>query len=1052
VGAAISACAAAVSAFPQEPRFRYQLARALQIRDKNAAFQIFQQLVAASYPAAHDNAGWLFITERKDYEKAIALFKAGDALGDADCAVSLFTMIAEDRLSVPNADRAKIELLEKAAAANHPGALVALPIERAKQGIVSNQPLPQSTDTNLNNEGQGKSGSFPVASCKGWSATRTTIEGRDSDRAIMRGVVTDADLREYCERDPGGETIKYNGKMTIAQCITSYAKKVAGLKIVTVANCNTGEISFQYGNDVPLRARFPLGANTDTSCASGMPPVISQFQQLCPVAAKGLDVNGRRAPAPVQQLSDNQAPSERASQDRYGKLTVEALCSENAVADPDWRDEVRRRNIAFEKCNPRDRGLSTMTASPKPPTASRFVGPSFDCLSKAAQSDPLPRIICGTPELAVVELSYVVAFYALRHGMSDIEQRKLAVDASAFTREVITECGLSNRQTASRPEGQSEVACIRSQFEKQRAKLVGRLSGAALEEAQLTPAEAVRVQELLRSHGYLSTASGADGVFGNATRKAIAEWQQANGARTTGFASREMLSSLEIKLNAQAQNKVETSTEKSEHQDRVAALRTQRASAQWQIEEQRSGKVENSANQIRSLESTVAQLDSQIGDDISKLSIRLKAEPTFDAYNEALGFALRSTASIRDVKWSELNYLFLGTGCYSATNGDPVKFEVSTVVFGEIIGAQEEAIVGVRCGWNGRVDILYVFTFVDGKPRLRFRAELGSSGLGGLSSVSIENRRIVVERYIGSSRASPDSIERSEWRWSGDGFKLAAAPTYRAYVLPNDVKAPNSSAVVIPTPSAPDAGPDSPSASPTQVSGGVSALAKLYLGYYGILKCGDSETARYRESLGLSDDMFLVATAFLSLQLSEGFTGDEPVVLALKRFEQSRQTSDVCKLPSLQTEVSRLILITNEYKKKGLFENSTGAAEMRRMIAQTMEALEKYPAFAKDGAINAPRPARAQTAVVDGIELVCKGRQGTSQRSTIYVDCSDRAQVTAALKGAFLRIRQQGLTERIQDLCFEPYQRLDNLNPQVPIEGVSVGLLAKCNAGLQFAK
>ncbi len=133
LNAALTACAAAVSAYPKEMRFKYQLARGLQMRDKKAALTIFQELAALSYPAAFDNLGWLSISESNDYPKAIEYFQAGYALGDADCAVSLYEMIDRDKWTVPNPAAMKIELLEKAAAGSHAGAIVALPIERAKQ-------------------------------------------------------------------------------------------------------------------------------------------------------------------------------------------------------------------------------------------------------------------------------------------------------------------------------------------------------------------------------------------------------------------------------------------------------------------------------------------------------------------------------------------------------------------------------------------------------------------------------------------------------------------------------------------------------------------------------------------------------------------------------------------------------------------------------------------------------------------------------------------------------------------------------------------------------
>ena len=141
---ALAACSNAVASYPNELRFRYQFARALQITDKKAAFAIFLQLVAANYPAAYDNVGWLLISENNDYDKAVEIFRAGYALGDADCAVSLFEMIDKNRWQPPNAAQLRIELLEKAAAGNHAGAIIVLPIERAKQALLDS---PSSANT-----------------------------------------------------------------------------------------------------------------------------------------------------------------------------------------------------------------------------------------------------------------------------------------------------------------------------------------------------------------------------------------------------------------------------------------------------------------------------------------------------------------------------------------------------------------------------------------------------------------------------------------------------------------------------------------------------------------------------------------------------------------------------------------------------------------------------------------------------------------------------------------------------------------------------------------
>ncbi|MEN3237856.1 hypothetical protein PUR29_30680 [Methylobacterium ajmalii] len=133
-------------------------------------------------------------------------------------------------------------------------------------------------------------GDFPLASCKGWNGTVVERDGIDTTHATMRGIVTKADLQEYCERDPGGETKQFGGKLTTAQCVANYLRSEGRATIAAQANCKAGTVSYRYGDRQAAKARFPLGPDGDTSCASGNPPMIEQFKMLCPAAAKRLKV------------------------------------------------------------------------------------------------------------------------------------------------------------------------------------------------------------------------------------------------------------------------------------------------------------------------------------------------------------------------------------------------------------------------------------------------------------------------------------------------------------------------------------------------------------------------------------------------------------------------------------------------------------------------------------------------------------------------------------------------------------------------------------------
>ena len=76
------------------------------------------------------------------------------------------------------------------------------------------------------------------------------------------------------------------GKLTKVQCVDNYVKEVGTTELFSEANCAAGTVLFRYGARSPSRARFPLRPDADTSCASGMPPLVAQFKMLCPAAAE----------------------------------------------------------------------------------------------------------------------------------------------------------------------------------------------------------------------------------------------------------------------------------------------------------------------------------------------------------------------------------------------------------------------------------------------------------------------------------------------------------------------------------------------------------------------------------------------------------------------------------------------------------------------------------------------------------------------------------------------------------------------------------------------
>ena len=104
---AIAACTQAVQQSPTEPRYEYQMARAMETEAPEKAFEIHNKLAHLGYPVAYDNLGWLEIKLHNNFGEAIKDFEAGSQLQDPDSIVSLRGMI--DKRYVPT-DRPPAQL------------------------------------------------------------------------------------------------------------------------------------------------------------------------------------------------------------------------------------------------------------------------------------------------------------------------------------------------------------------------------------------------------------------------------------------------------------------------------------------------------------------------------------------------------------------------------------------------------------------------------------------------------------------------------------------------------------------------------------------------------------------------------------------------------------------------------------------------------------------------------------------------------------------------------------------------------------------------------
>src|SRR5262245_23751981 len=117
-------CELAMTQNPTELRFRYQLGRTLESIDRKKALQSHQELVARGYPAAFDNLGWLYFTERSDPAQAVIWFRRGVRAGDSDSMVSLAEMIDRGYTVPTNPSEEKLQLYRRAAELGNAAAML----------------------------------------------------------------------------------------------------------------------------------------------------------------------------------------------------------------------------------------------------------------------------------------------------------------------------------------------------------------------------------------------------------------------------------------------------------------------------------------------------------------------------------------------------------------------------------------------------------------------------------------------------------------------------------------------------------------------------------------------------------------------------------------------------------------------------------------------------------------------------------------------------------------------------------------------------------------
>jgi hypothetical protein len=147
---AIGSCQVAVKENPAELRFKYQLARAIELTpDRPKAFKLLQELADKGYPSAFDNLGWFYFYDRHDPAKAASLFRQGVQAGDPDAMLSLAEMIERNVTTPINGSETKLELYRRAAQLGDSHAAIAYQDEVGKQEQASQEQLRQIAQQKL---------------------------------------------------------------------------------------------------------------------------------------------------------------------------------------------------------------------------------------------------------------------------------------------------------------------------------------------------------------------------------------------------------------------------------------------------------------------------------------------------------------------------------------------------------------------------------------------------------------------------------------------------------------------------------------------------------------------------------------------------------------------------------------------------------------------------------------------------------------------------------------------------------------------------------------
>jgi len=168
--------------------------------------------------------------------------------------------------------------------------------------------------------------------------------------------------------------------------------------------------------------------------------------------------------------------------------------------------------------------------------------PGFAC-PRPDNSDLLAISICANQVMARAELLFEKTYYAHRQQDGVQADHDLKAQATNFDRQLRAACGIPEAGSAGSMPA-TGPACYVSQITRQMWQWNLSLSGDAFQEAARDIDTHIAAQQRLIDLGFLPAGTKADGVYGDATRIAIVNWQKKQGFPATGFLSNSEVSNL----------------------------------------------------------------------------------------------------------------------------------------------------------------------------------------------------------------------------------------------------------------------------------------------------------------------------------------------------------------------------------------------------------------------------------------------------------------------------------------------------------------------------